>query len=67
MNREDEDHNVITGVCRGDQQVEEISQPQAPNRDNPVGKVMRACLKAYFNSEAGSVPWQERLAGINVN
>ena len=40
---------------------------QATNRDNRVGKVMRDYLKAYFNSEAGSVPWQERLAGINVN
>ena len=45
----------------------EIPQPQAPNRDNRVGKVMRDYLKAYFNSEAGSVPWQERLAGMNVN
>ena len=45
----------------GDQQVEEIPQPQSPNRDNRVGKVMRDYLKAYFNSEAGPVPWQERL------
>ena len=47
--------------------MEEIPQPQAPNRDNRVGKVMRDYLKAYFNNEAGSVPWQERRAGINVN
>ena len=67
VNREDEDHNIIPGAWRGDQQVEEIPQPQALNKDNRVGKVMRDYLKAYFNSEAGSVPWQERLAGINVN
>ena len=67
VDREDEDHNTIPGAWRGDQQVEGIPQPQALNRDNRVGKVMRDYLKAYFNSEAGSVPWQERLAGINVN
>ena len=65
VDREDEDHNTIPGAWRGDQQVEEIPQPQAPNRDNRVDKVMRDYLKAYFNSEAGSVPWQERLAGMN--
>ena len=67
VDRENEDHNIIPGAWRGDQQVEEIPQPQAPHRDNRVGKVMRDYLKAYFNSEAGSVPWQERLAGIDVN
>ena len=67
VEREDEDHNIIPGAWREDHQVEEIPPPQAPNRDNRVGKVMRDYLKAYCNSEAGSVPWQERLAGINVN
>ena len=47
--------------------MEEIPQPQAPNRYSRVGKVRRDYLKAYVNSEAGSVSWQERLAGINVN
>ncbi|XP_046559290.1 protein ALP1-like [Haliotis rubra] len=67
VDREDEDHNNIPGAWRADQQVEEIPQFQAPNRDNREGKVMRDYLKAYFNSEAGSVPWQERQAGVNVN
>ena len=62
VEREVEDHNIMP-----DHQVEEMPQPQAPTRDNRVGKVIRDYLKAYCNSEAGSVPWQERLAGINVN
>ena len=44
VDREDEDHNIIAGAWRGDQQVEEISQSQAPNRDNRVGNVMRDYL-----------------------
>ena len=58
VDRQDEDHNIIPGAWRGD---------HAPNRDNRVGKVMRDYFKAYFNSEAVSVPWQEKLEGINVN
>ena len=64
--REDEDHNIVPRAWRANIYVEEIPQPQAPNRDNREGKVMRDYLKAYFNSDAGSVPWQERLAGVNT-
>lgn len=67
VDREDEDHNIIPGAWRAGQQVEQIPQPQAPNRDNREGKVMRDYLKAYFNIEAGSFAWQERLARLNVN
>ena len=49
VDREDEDHNIIPGAWRGDQQVEEIPQPQATNRDNRVGKVTKDYLKAYIN------------------
>ena len=30
VDREDEDHNIVPGAWRGDQQVEEIPQPQGP-------------------------------------
>ncbi len=66
VDREDGDHNIIPDAWRAEQQLQEIPQAHAPNRDNRAGKVMRDYLQAYFNSEVGSVPWQERLAGVNV-
>ena len=67
IDREDDNHNIIPGAWRANQQIEEIPQALAPNRDNREGKIMRDYLKAYFNSESGSVSWQERLAGLNIN
>lgn len=31
--------------------MEELTKPQAPNRDNSVGQVMRDYFNAYFKSE----------------
>ena len=64
VDREDEDHNIIPGAWR---ETNRWRRYPSPGTQQSVGKVMRDYVKAYFNSEAGSFPWQERLAGINVN
>ena len=58
---EDADHNIIPGDWRNDAAMHEVEDVRAPNRDTREAKQQREYLKLYFNSPAGSVPWQERI------
>ena len=59
--QEDGDHNLIPGDWRNHANMHEMEQVNAPNLDTKAGKRQRELLRLYFNSPAGSVPWQERL------
>ena len=64
VDHQDGNHNIIPGAWRADMQMHEVPHPYARNRDHQMAKIQRDYLTAYFNSAAGSVPWQERLAGL---
>ena len=61
LDQEDLDHNILPGAWRTDEITEELNTPLRGNRDTEIAKRQRETLKFYFNSEAGSVPWQERM------
>lgn len=60
MDKEDEDHNLIPGEWRNGTAMPDLARNLGHNRDNVEGKNQRDYLKHYFNSPAGSVPWQDR-------
>ncbi len=57
VDHEDENHDIIPGTWRADQEQWDVPQPCARNIDYQTAKIQRDYLKAYFNSPAGSVPW----------
>ena len=63
LDREDADHNLIRGEWRRNANMHEVDNVVASNQDTKNGKKLRELLRLYFNSPAGSVPWQERMVG----
>ena len=61
LDMEDEDHNLMPGLWRQDANMHEIHRVRGPNRDTMAAKRQRKYLRLYFNSPAGSVPWQDRM------
>lgn len=61
LDAEDPDHNLVPGAWRNDANMHDVGNVVAPNRDTKRGKQLREYLKLYFNSPAGSVPWQDRM------
>ena len=61
LDNEDENHNLIPGEWRQQANMHDVEQVVGPNRDTRAGKQLREYLKLYFNSAAGSVPWQDRM------
>lgn len=61
LDREDENHNIIPGAWRQDQQLPDMQQGRRGNRTTTAAKDQRDTLRAYYNSPAGAVPWQERM------
>ena len=55
--REDENHNVIRGAWRKDNALLD-GEIIGGNRQTKSAKYQREYLCAYYNSDAGSVPWQ---------
>jgi hypothetical protein len=61
LDREDADNNVIPGQWRqGAQMVGAAAEPNLV-RGTVHAQEQRDYLKDYYNSPAGSVPWQERM------
>jgi hypothetical protein len=63
LDREDEMGNVIPGAWRHNQVLLEMER-QGGNRAIREAKQQRVYLKWYYNSEAGSVPWQDAMVKI---
>lgn len=61
VDREDQAHNVVPGAWREGQQLWPACRRQGGNFGSAEAKQMRDTLKVYYNSEAGSVPWQENM------
>ena len=59
LDREDEQGQLIPGAWRDNAVIEDVQQAGRGPRTTAAGKELRAYLKNYFNSEAGSVPWQD--------
>ena len=61
VDAEDDQHNIIPGQWRATANMHEVDNVVGPNRDTIAAKKQREYLKLYYNSPAGSVPWQERM------
>lgn len=61
MDVEDAQHNRIPGAWRETVNMDDVNRVVGPNRDTREAKQQREYLRLYFNSEVGSVPWQERM------
>ena len=61
LDYEDDDHNLVPGAWRLDSNMHDMEQVIGGNRDSVAAKKQREYLKLYFNSPAGSVPWQEHM------
>ena len=61
VDREDRQHNIIPGAWRQGHNLVDTEKVLGPNVDNKEGKKLRNLLKHWCSSEAGSVPWQDRM------
>lgn len=63
FDREDPDtHEVIPGAWRNEPQMSPlVVQGWRGNTASKAGKALRDYMVEYFNSEAGRVPWQDRM------
>ena len=59
--QEDADHNVIPGDWREDVAMIDGISSFANNTTTRKAKLQREYLCAYYNSAAGSVPWQDNM------
>ena len=55
----DTEHNIVPGSWRGEQTLAELRQPARGRSATQAAQAQRNYIKAYYNSPAGSVPWQE--------
>ena len=53
-------HQLVPGDWRRDDNLPAITV-HPPTRSTQIAKNQRTYLKDYFSSEAGSVPWQNRM------
>jgi hypothetical protein len=61
LDTEGPDHQIILGSWRDAGMMHDIKQIRGANRDHTIGKRQREYLMHYFNSAAGSVPWQNDM------
>lgn len=61
MDQENANHEIIPGAWRATTNMHDVDNIRGPNRDSTAAKKQREYLKLYFNSAAGSVPWQDRM------
>lgn len=60
MDKENANHQITPGSRRANAAMYDVDNIMGPNRDSTDPKKQREYLKFYFNSTAGSVPWQDR-------
>ena len=61
LDQEDENHQLIPGAWREGANLDDMNQVVGGNIDTREAKKQRHYLKHYYNSEAGSVPWQAQM------
>ena len=61
LDAEDEDHNLIPGAWRQDQNLPDVGDINRERNPGRAAKNLRCYLKTYLNSPAGSVPWQQDM------
>lgn len=61
IDAENANHQIIPGSWRATANMHDVDNMRGPNRDSTAAKKQRGYLKLYFNSAAGSVPWQDRM------
>ena len=63
LDQEDENHNIIPGAWRQGRVLPDPGDLDGPNarHHTQAAKALRDYLKEYYNSEAGSVPWQNDM------
>jgi hypothetical protein len=59
LDMENQQHDLAPWLWRTTARMHEINRVVGPNIDATVAK--REYLQLYFNSPAGSVPWQDRM------
>ena len=64
LNQEDENNEVIPGQWRTDAVMHEVDAQLRAPRANAAGQALRTTFQHYFNSDAGSVPWQLRALDL---
>ena len=63
LDQEDDEHQLIPGAWRDDAMMQDLADEGRGHRATAEVKKLRACLKHYFNSDVGSVPWQMHTNG----
>ena len=58
LDHEDEAGDIVPRSWRDDVMMAEVEDIQRGPRETRPGKLLRTHLKFYYNSSAGSVPWQ---------
>ena len=58
IDREDDDNDLIPGAWRNEAIMLDVEVRSRGPRQTAAGKRLRAYLMHYYNSDAGSVPWQ---------
>jgi hypothetical protein len=58
LDYEDDQGNLVPGAWRDNAVLQDVEAAGRGPRTTAAGKELRAYLKNYFNSPAGSVPWQ---------
>ena len=61
LDSEDANHNFIPGSWREVGFLESLQKIKAQSRATELGMQQREYLNKYFNSPAGSVPWQDSM------
>ena len=61
VDQEDANGNLIPGDWRRNANMHDMEQARGPTRESTKAKQEREYLKLYFNSPAGSVPWQDNM------
>ena len=61
MDREDDNGQITPRAWRQNANMHDMEQVRGLSREATEAKKEREYLKLYFNSPAGSVPWQERM------
>ncbi|XP_062592693.1 uncharacterized protein LOC134254164 [Saccostrea cucullata] len=59
LDLEDDEGQLIPGAWRDNAVMQDVQAAGRGPRTTAAGKEQRAYLKNYFNSPAGSVPWQD--------